>query len=227
MENHRLANCGETRTEASIAYCKGIRLGRHNRGKYTPVVDHTVWLTPRQKMLAVKMLKRRGYHSQPLSRIHIPKKNGKLRPLGIPTMIDRSQQALHLLALDPIAETSRIKIPTGSDEKGLQHDAIEQCFKALAKKQSAKWILEGDIKSCFGEISSDWILSHVTMDKYILKQWLEAGFIEKGTFHHTTRGTAQGGVHFADDCKHRLRWLRRSHQKDGCTRGISSTLCVI
>lgn len=181
-------------THSFYAKLLAVKRVTQNRGKYTPGVDQIVWRTPRQKMSAVKMLKRRGYHSQPLRRIHIPKKNGKLRPLGIPTMIDRSQQALHLLALDPIAETQADRNSYGFRQRRSAHDAIEQCFKALAKKQSAQWILEGDIKSCFDEISSEWLLSHVTMDKHILKQWLEAGFIEKGTFHHTTRGTAQGGV---------------------------------
>lgn len=181
-------------THSFYAKLLAVKRVTQNKGKYTPGVDRIVWLTPRQKMSAVKMLKRRGYRSQPLRRIHIPKKNGKFRPLGIPTMIDRSQQALHLLALDPIAETQADKNSYGFRQKRSAHDAIEQCFKALAQKHSAKWILEGDIKSCFDEISIEWLLSHVTMDKYILKQWLEAGFIEKGTFHHTNRGTAQGGV---------------------------------
>ncbi|MCX6179630.1 MAG: reverse transcriptase N-terminal domain-containing protein [Chlorobiales bacterium] len=61
-----------------------------NRGKHTPGVDDEIWKTPKAKANAIASLKRRGYKSLPLRRIHIPKKNGKTRPLGIPTMKDRA-----------------------------------------------------------------------------------------------------------------------------------------
>src|SRR5215210_7016616 len=76
-----------------------------NRGKRTPGVDKITWRTPRQKMQAFWSLKRRGYKPRPLRRIYIPKRNGKRRPLGIPTMEDRAMQALYLLGLEPVAET--------------------------------------------------------------------------------------------------------------------------
>ena len=76
-----------------------------NHGKHTPGVDRDIWNTPEKKMKAVLDLRQRGYHPSPLRRVHIPKSNGKMRPLGIPTMRDRAMQALYLLALDPIAET--------------------------------------------------------------------------------------------------------------------------
>lgn len=73
----------------------------------TPGVDQEVWDTPEKKMQAVQALRRGGYQSQPLRRVYIPKSDGKtMRPLGIPTMKDRAMQALHLLALDPVAETT-------------------------------------------------------------------------------------------------------------------------
>jgi RNA-directed DNA polymerase len=68
-----------------------------NQGKRTPGVDGKIWGTPAAKHKALGLLKRRGYQPQPLRRVHIPKANGKLRPLGIPTMKDRAMQALHLL----------------------------------------------------------------------------------------------------------------------------------
>src|SRR5580700_6200529 len=75
-----------------------------NQGKRTPGVDGTTWSTPELKSRAVLSLKQRGYQPRPLRRIYIPKSNGKMRPLGIPTMKDRAVQALYLLALEPIAE---------------------------------------------------------------------------------------------------------------------------
>jgi RNA-directed DNA polymerase len=72
-----------------------------------------------------------------------------MRPLGIPTMKDRAMQALHRLALDPIAETTADPNSYGFRVQRSTADAIEQCFNILAPQRSATWILEGDIKSCF------------------------------------------------------------------------------
>jgi retron-type reverse transcriptase len=76
-----------------------------NDGKKTPGVDKEIWDTPDRKTQAVHAFQRRGYQPQPLRRVYIPKSDKKkLRPLGIPTMKDRSYQALHLLALDPVQQ---------------------------------------------------------------------------------------------------------------------------
>src|SRR5215208_4049367 len=76
-----------------------------NSGARTPGVDGIVWNTPEAKTAAFSTLRRHGYQPKPLRRVHIPKSNGKKRPLGIPVMADRAMQALYLLALDPIEET--------------------------------------------------------------------------------------------------------------------------
>jgi len=166
-----------------------------NRGAKTPGVDNILWRTSNQKMEAASSLKRRGYQTQPLRRIYIPKKQpGKYRPLSIPTMWCRAQQALYLLALEPIAEMKADKNAYGFRPLRSTADAIGQCFLALAKPHSPKFILEGDIKSCFDSISHTWLLNNVPMDKTMLKKWLDAGYIEKGQRYSTHCGTPQGGI---------------------------------
>src|SRR5438067_10394546 len=165
-----------------------------NQGARTPGVDKKVWRTDGQKLAAISLLTRRGYHPQPLRRIYIKKKNGKLRPLSIPTMLDRAQQALHMLALTPVAEMRADRNSYGFREGRCCADAIGQCFNALAKSYAPVWVLEGDIKSCFDEISHAWLLEHIPMDRRTLGQWLRAGFMEKQRLFPTTAGTPQGGI---------------------------------
>jgi RNA-directed DNA polymerase len=171
-----------------------VRRVTENNGKATPGVDQEIWNTPEKKTQAVHALKRRGYRSQPLRRVYIPKSDGKtMRPLGIPTMIDRGQQALHLLALDPVVETTADRNSYGFRQRRSCADAIGQCFLAL-RRANAQWILEGDIKSCFDKISHDWLLAHVPMDRVILQKWLKSGYMEKHVLHDSMDGTPQGGI---------------------------------
>lgn len=165
-----------------------------NKGKNTSGVDKVIWETPEQKIRAVSALKQSCYQAQPLRRVYIPKANGKRRALGIPVMHDRAQQALHKLALEPIAECLADGHSYGFRPMRSTQDAIEQVFNTLCRKSSAKWVLEGDIKACFDEIDADWLLQHIPIDKTVLKQWLKAGYIEKDVFHSTDRGTPQGGI---------------------------------
>ena len=171
-----------------------VRRVTENNGKKTPGVDQEIWDTPEKKTQAVHALKRRGYQSQPLRRVYIPKSDGKtMRPLGIPTMKDRAQQALHLLALGPVVETTADKNSYGFRQQRSCADAIEQCFLAL-RSANTQWILEGDIKSCFDKISHDWLLAHVPMDRVIVQKWLKSGYMEKHVLHDTMDGTPQGGI---------------------------------
>lgn len=165
-----------------------------NRGCKTSGVDGIVWKSDKQKLMAVKSLKRRGYSPLPLRRIYIPKKNGKLRPLGIPSMRCRAFQALHLLGLEPVSETLADNNSYGFRAKRSCADAIGQCFINFSRKCSAKWILEGDIRACFDKISHEWLLKNIPMDRSMLKKWLACGFVEQGELFPTNEGTPQGGI---------------------------------
>lgn len=171
-----------------------VRQVTSNKGKNTPGVDGVIWKTSRQKFNGVKLLRRRGYKALPLRRVYIPKKNGKLRPLGIPTMRDRAMQALYALTLAPVAETYADPNSYGFRNGRSCADAIEQCFNCLSGKQCPTWILEADIAGCFDNISHQWLLENVPVDKKILQQWLLAGFIDKGNLYPTLKGTPQGGI---------------------------------
>ena len=124
-----------------------------NQGKRTPGVDGETWDTPHRTVQGIQRLRARGYHPHPLRRIYIPKNNGWMRPLGIPAISDRAMQMLHLLALDPIAETTGDKNSYGFRRERSTADAIEACFNELSQSYDPQWILEGDIKSCFDHTS--------------------------------------------------------------------------
>src|SRR5512137_1640392 len=181
-------------THSKAAKLLAVHRVTTNRGAKTPGVDNVLWRTDRQKLQAAINLKRHGYRPRPLRRHYIPKPNGKLRPLSIPTLHDRAMQALYALSLAPIAETLADRNSYGFREGRRCADALEQCFICLAQKASAPWVLEGDIKACFDEISHEWLLQHVPMDKQILQAWLKAGYWEKGQRFPTVAGTPQGGL---------------------------------
>jgi retron-type reverse transcriptase len=114
--------------------------------------------------------------------------------IGIPTMYDRAIQALYALALEPIAETMSDLRSFGFRKHRSTKDACQQIFLCLSKKNSAQWILEGDIKGCFDNINHQWLLTNIPMDKSILTQFLKAGFIYKHHLNPTKAGTPQGGI---------------------------------
>lgn len=181
-------------TTSFYGKCIAIKRVTSSTGGKTPGVDGIILKTPKQKMDAALDLRSRGYNPLPLKRIYIPKKSGKLRPLSIPTIKDRAMQAVWHAALVPIAEEKADPNAYGFRPKRSAHDAIEQCFKMLAKRNSATCIFEGDIRSCFDQISHEWLLDNVPMNKTILRKFLKAGFMENGKHYSTNLGTPQGGI---------------------------------
>lgn len=183
-----------TLTHSFYAKALAIRRVTSNSGSKTAGVDLVTWEDSQTKFQAIEMLKRRGYQPQPLRRIHIKKSNGKLRPLGIPTMRDRAMQALYLMALEPVAETTADTRSYGFRKERCTMDAVQQCHNVLRKGYSPEWILEGDIKGCFDHISHEWLLNNIPMDKVMLRKWLECGFVFNKQLFPTEEGTPQGGI---------------------------------
>ena len=171
-----------------------IRRVTENKGGKTAGIDGVIWKSETDKTAAAHNLRQKGYKAKPLKRVLIPKKNGKMRPLGIPVMHDRAQQALHKLALEPVAETLADPNSYGFRPVRGCADAIEQCFNVLKWPSSPKWVLEADIKACFDNISHKWATDNIPLPKYILGQWLKAGFIVKKKWSPTKAGTPQGGI---------------------------------
>src|SRR5260370_7244935 len=124
-----------------------VRRVTENNGKRTPGVDRIVWKTPEDKIKAVRDLRRREYHPQPLRRVYIPKKSDSTakRPLGIPTMKDRAMQALHLLALDPVVETTADKNSYGFRHQRPCPHALPPSFLTLSHPPTTQCILSPDI----------------------------------------------------------------------------------
>ena len=167
-----------------------------NDGKRTPGVDGEIWSTPEAKWQAIQRLGSRGLRPQPLRRVYIPKRGSdtKMRPLGIPAMIDRAQQALHLQGLEPVAETQADPHSYGfrrmSGYAG-RHRARVQLY--WLRRPLRHGFLEGDIIGCFDNFGHGWLEDHVPMNKKVLSGWLKAGYVESGKLFPTEAGTPQGG----------------------------------
>jgi RNA-directed DNA polymerase len=182
-------------THSYCAKLLAVRVVTQNRGKRTPGVDGELWTTASDKMRAVLRLTDTQYCAQPLKRIFIPKPGTDTkRPLSIPTMIDRAMQALYALALQPVAETLADKRSFGFRLFRSAQDASQYAFNCLARRNSSKWVLEGDIRGCFDNISHEWLKNNVLIDRSILTQFLKAGFVYDQKLYPTDVGTPQGGV---------------------------------
>ena len=165
-----------------------------NKGRKTPGVDGVKWSTSEDKLTAIKETKKWGYTPMPLKQVYVLKPNGTYRPISIPTMKDRTMQAIYKMALEPIAELVGDPHSYGFRVGRNTQSAIIRVKKVLSNLVSHNWLLKADIADCFGNISHKWLMDNIQMDKAVLSKFLKSGYIESGTFFPTKQGTPQGGL---------------------------------
>jgi RNA-directed DNA polymerase len=173
------------------------RVTQLNTGKRTPGIDKLLVKTGPAKAILVDALKQ-WIPWQPLAarRIYIPKSNGKRRPLGIPSIIDRCLQAMVKSALEPCWEAQFEPISYGFRPGRSAQDAIARIYVLANPAHPKRWVLDADIAGCFDAIDHDHLLRQIGQfpARGLIRQWLKAGYLESGVFHATPAGTPQGGV---------------------------------
>lgn len=170
-----------------------------NRGKRTAGIDGERVVTPKDRLKVFHQMSEQNiqlHRPKAVKRIYIPKKNGKFRPLGIPTIKDRVWQNIAKNALEPEWEATFESISYGFRPKRSAHDAIESIFGKLRSTSKKKWVFEGDFAGCFDNLNHKHILEKIKSfpARKTIKRWLQSGYVDNQVFHATKKGSPQGGI---------------------------------
>ena len=205
-----------------------------NKGRLTAGVDKLVVKTPQGRTRLVEEVSQyQPWKAKPARRVYIPKANGKQRPLGIPTVLDRCMQAIVKNALEPEWEALFEPGSYGFRPGRGCHDAIERIYALSIPKTRKKWVVDADIKGAFDNIRHATILEALAgfPARNLVRQWLKAGVVDRGVFAETTAGTPQGGVVsplLANIALHGMESaVGVSYWKDGDSYKINSTRALV
>jgi RNA-directed DNA polymerase len=175
------------------------RVTEQNAGRLTAGIDGEVVLTPEAKAELVGRVQHptEPVKAMPVRRVYIPKAGGKKRPLGIPVILDRVNQARIVNALEPEWEARFEPRSYGFRPGRGCHDAIQAIFNVVkGNNPQRRWVLDADLAGAFDKIAHDHILGMLGTfpARGMVKQWLRAGVVENGRLFRTVEGTPQGGV---------------------------------
>lgn len=166
------------------ACCVAVKKVTSNPGKNTAGVDQKIQDRPQRRMQGVRELYNlewNGYTAKPVRQVWIQKPNtGKKRPLGIPTIFDRTVQTVWNLAQVPIAECTGERNSYGFRPNRSCKDAMQALYLRLGQRYGPHWVLEADIQGFFDNLNHEWMLQHIPLDSHVLNEWLKAGILDKG-----------------------------------------------